>query len=91
MWWQRQWLDILEDTKKKKAVKDKQKKEAANRLSDQFSPSPLNSPIGGSGLPSRKYSIFFVVSHSYLSSSDCGDFLCLSCVFLLLLLSFCVV
>lgn len=41
----RQWLDILEDTKKKKALKDKQKKEATNRLSDQLSPSPL-SPTG---------------------------------------------
>ncbi|KAK7093761.1 exocyst complex component 8-like [Littorina saxatilis] len=48
----RQWLDILEDTKKKKAVKDKQKKEAANRLSDQLSPSPVNSPMGEKGLPS---------------------------------------
>lgn len=31
----RQWLDILEDSKKKKAARDKQKKEAALRLSEQ--------------------------------------------------------
>ncbi|KAK7469557.1 hypothetical protein BaRGS_00036405 [Batillaria attramentaria] len=42
----RQWLDILEDTKKKKALKDKQRKEAANRLSDQLSLSPAMSPNG---------------------------------------------
>lgn len=47
----RQWLDILEDTKKKKALKDKQKKEAANRLSDQLSPSPLTSPNGDTFAP----------------------------------------
>lgn len=43
----RQWLDILEDTKKKKALKDKQKKEG--RFSDQLSPSPINSPHRESG------------------------------------------
>ena len=32
---QRQWLDILEDTKKKKAARDKQKKEAALRQLEQ--------------------------------------------------------
>ena len=32
---QRQWLDILEDTKKNKAARDKQKKEAALRLVEQ--------------------------------------------------------
>ncbi|CAI9734539.1 Hypothetical predicted protein [Octopus vulgaris] len=31
----RQWLDILEDSKKKKAARDKQKKEAAMRLAEQ--------------------------------------------------------
>ncbi|PVD36887.1 hypothetical protein C0Q70_03877 [Pomacea canaliculata] len=42
----RQLLDILEDTKKKKAMKDKQKKETSSRLSDQFSSSPVGSPQG---------------------------------------------
>ena len=32
---QRQWLDILEDSKKKKLARDKQKREAALRLVEQ--------------------------------------------------------
>lgn len=40
----RQWLDALEDTKKKKAVKDKQKKEAAARLAEQQLVAALASP-----------------------------------------------
>ncbi|XP_059153846.1 exocyst complex component 8-like [Physella acuta] len=40
----RQWLDALEDTKKKKAVRDKQKKEAAMRLAEQQLQAALASP-----------------------------------------------
>ncbi|KAK3737154.1 hypothetical protein RRG08_016459 [Elysia crispata] len=43
----RQWLDALEDTKKKKAVKDKQKKEAAMRLAEQQLSAALASPGEG--------------------------------------------
>ncbi|KAI8795680.1 exocyst complex component 8 [Biomphalaria glabrata] len=40
----RQWLDALEDTKKKKALRDKQKKEAAMRLAEQQLQAALASP-----------------------------------------------
>ncbi|CAG5136219.1 unnamed protein product, partial [Candidula unifasciata] len=40
----RQWLDALEDTKKKKAVRDKQKKEAATRAAEQQLQLALASP-----------------------------------------------
>ncbi|XP_005112876.1 exocyst complex component 8 [Aplysia californica] len=40
----RQWLDALEDTKKKKASRDKQKKEAAMRLAEQQLQAALASP-----------------------------------------------
>ncbi|XP_053378630.1 exocyst complex component 8-like [Mercenaria mercenaria] len=38
----RQWLDILEDTKKKKLARDKQKKESAARLAEQQQTSVTN-------------------------------------------------
>ena len=68
---QRQWLDILEDTKKKKAAKEKQKKEAALAKRESEIQAPVDIIITE---PCKKS----LIVHSFIVCFYLSGFLCLT-------------